>query len=122
MFVKPNKEGCRANATKDGFCFWHSKQTEQQRDQAVMDGGHSPKRSYGREDEITINSTQDVLRLITETINDLRQNNASTRMANAIGYLAGIALKSIDQGDLERRLSELEYAIKVKDGHSQQPR
>lgn len=115
LFLKSDKTSCNANAiTGDNYCFWHSKQTKEQRNQAVMDGGLSPKRSYGRDDDITINNTQDVLKLIEQTINDLRKNKTSSKLANAIGYLSGIALKTLEQGDLERRIETLEYAYKIK--------
>ncbi len=98
----------------DAFCFWHSKAMEEKRAKAVKEGGDSPKRNYGREDEIKIGCTKDILLLIEQTVNDLRGNKVSTRVANAIGYLAGIALKAVEQSDLEKRLEVIEYALKIK--------
>ena len=118
QFIKSDKSQCKANAIKDDkCCFWHSMEMKEQRSKAVMDGGLSLKRSYGRTDVISITNTQDVLKLVVETINDLRCNKVSTRNANAIGYLAGVALKTIEQGDLEKRLQEVEYALKIKSRH-----
>lgn len=120
QFIKPDKVQCKANAIKgDVYCFWHSEQMKEQRDQAIMEGGLSPKRSYGKSEAISISNTQDVLSLIVETINDLRCNKVSTRNANAIGYLASVALKTIEQGDLEKRLQEVEYALKIKGRYNQ---
>lgn len=114
-FIKPDKTQCRAKAIQaDSFCFWHSEKMREKRTKAVHDGGTSPKRSYGRDDEISISNTQDVLKLIEQTINDLRRNKTSTKLATAIGYLSGIALKTIEQGDLAKRLEVLEYAYKIK--------
>lgn len=119
QYVKPDDSQCKANSVRgDEFCFWHSEQMKNQRNQAVMDGGLSPKRNYGRDDEISISNTQDVMKLIVETINDLRGNKVSTRNANAIGYLASVALKTIEQGVLEKRLEEVEYALKIKSRHN----
>ncbi len=116
-FIKPNKEQCKAKAVHgDSFCFWHSKKMEEKRLKAIKEGGESPKRNYGRENEIKISSTKDILTLIEETVNDLRGNKVSTRVANAIGYLAGIALKAVEQSDLEKRLEVIEYALKIKKG------
>lgn len=114
-FIKSDETTCKAKPVEgDTYCFWHSKKMKQKREQAIADGGMSPKRSYGRDDQISIESTNDVLKLIEQTINDLRGNKVSTRNANAIGYLAGIALKTLEQGDLEKRLEVIEYALKVK--------
>lgn len=114
-FIKPDKTKCKAKAVQDdGFCFWHSAKMKEKREQAIRDGGNSPKRSYGRDEIVTITNTQDVLKLIEETINDLRGNKTSTKLATAIGYLSGIALKTIEQGDIEKRLEVIEYAIKLK--------
>jgi hypothetical protein len=79
-----------------------------------MEGGLSPKRNYGREDEIKITNTKDVLLLIEQTVNDIRKNKISTRSANAVGYLAGIALKAIQQDDFEKRLEVIEYALNIR--------
>ena len=118
-FIKSDKIQCKANAIQgDSFCFWHSEKVKEQRQEAVTTGGNSPKRSYGNDEEIKINNTKDVLTLIEQTINDLRKNRTSTRVANAIGYLSGIALKTIEQGDIEKRLEEVEYALKIKNKHS----
>lgn len=113
--IKPDKTQCKAKAIlHDSFCFWHSEKMREKRTQAVHDGGKSPKRSYGRDDEVAITNTQDVLKLIEQTINDLRRNKTSTKLATAIGYLSGIALKTIEQSDTEKRLEVIEYALKLK--------
>lgn len=115
QFIKSDKTECKAEAIKgDVFCFWHSDKTKDKREKAISEGGQSPKRNYGREDEISISNTSDVLKLIEQTINDLRGNKTSTRIANALGYLAGIALKTIEQGDIQKRLEVLEYALKIR--------
>lgn len=94
QFIKLDKTRCNAEAIKcDVFCFWHSEKAREKREKAISDGGQSPKRNYGREEEIKLVTSQDVLKLIEQTINDLRRNKTSTRIANAIGYLSGIALK-----------------------------
>src|SRR3989344_4383673 len=118
-FIKTDKKRCKAKAIQaDSFGFWHSEKMREKRTQAVHDGGKSPKRSYGRDDEIAISNTQDVLKLIEQTINDLRRNKTSTKLATAIGYLSGIALKTIEQSDLAKRLEVLEYALKIKSKHN----
>jgi len=114
-FIKSDETICKANAIQgDSYCFWHSERMKKKREQAVVDGGNSPKRSYGRDDEIQIADTKDVLLLIEQTVNDIRQNKISTRTANAVGYLAGIALKAIQQNEFDKRLEVIEYALNIK--------
>lgn len=113
-YIKDNREKCNANAiNEDEYCFWHSKKMAEKRTEAVKNGGNSPKRHYENE-EISLRTTADVVELIERTINELRRNRTSTRIANAIGYLAGISLKAIEQSDLERRMEVIEYAIKIR--------
>lgn len=112
--IKNNKEQCRANAlATDELCFWHSAKSKEEMLNAVQKGGSSPKRSYENE-PISLKNTVDVVALIEKTVNELRQNKTSTRLANAIGYLSGIALRAIEQSDLEKRMEVLEYALKIK--------
>lgn len=113
--ILPNNERCKVNALKnEEFCFWHSPNKELERKKAVQDGGNSPKRSYGVDDDIKLDSSQDIRELMEKTIRNMNQNKISVNMANATGYLANIALKAIEQGDLEKRLEVLEYAFKIK--------
>ena len=61
QFIKSDKTRCKAEAIdEDVFCFWHSENTKAKREIALSEGGQSPKRNYGREDEISITNTKDV--------------------------------------------------------------
>ena len=53
--------------------------------------------------------------LLEETINRVRQVPFDLRAANAIGFLAGILLKALDQR-LEERLAHLEAVMSIKRG------
>ena len=50
--------------------------------------------------------------LLGTTINQVRRGQVEPRIANSVGYLSGILLKALDVDTLERRVSELELAIK----------
>lgn len=117
-YIKPDNQRCGCYRLKgDDYCYFHSVKAELLRKESVLQGGQSPKRSYGNNNPVLIDSTRDVLNLVAETITDLRQNRASTRLANAIGYLAGVALKAIEQDELAKRLEEVEYVLKIKSKH-----
>jgi hypothetical protein len=52
----------------------------------------------------------DVGELLEETINRVRQGPFDLRAANAIGFLAGVLLKALDQR-IEERLAHLEAVM-----------
>lgn len=113
-FVRPDKTKCKGYAVQgDDYCFFHSAKYQESRKEAILKGGNSLKRNYGKDDEIVVSCSADVLRLLEQTINDLRQSKTSVKIANAIGYLSGIALRAIEQSDLEKRLEVVEYALKI---------
>lgn len=115
QFIKSDDTQCKANTVQDdSYCFWHSEKMEEKRTEAVKNGGNSPKRTYGNDETITLQNTSDVVLLMEQTVNDLRGNRTNARIANAIGYLAGISLKAFEQGDLAKRLEVIEYALKIK--------
>jgi hypothetical protein len=53
---------------------------------------------------------EEVGELLEETINRVRQGPFDLRAANAIGFLAGVLLKALDQR-IEERLAHLEAAM-----------
>ena len=71
--------------------------------------------------DIKVESCQDVVRLISETINQVRRGELDPRVANAIGYLANVLIKAAEQGDMEKRLEDLEAAVKTKRGTPEYP-
>ena len=60
---------------------------------------------------IRLKSIGDVRGLLEETINRVRQGPFDLRAANAIGFLAGILLKTLESGRIEDRLAHLEAAM-----------
>ncbi|MEI6168983.1 MAG: hypothetical protein WCS52_17520 [bacterium] len=43
---------------------------------------------------------------------EVRHGEVDPRIANAVGYLANVILKALEQGEVESRLAELEAAVK----------
>lgn len=64
--------------------------------------------------KIRLENPKNVQRLLARTINLLNDNEISESRAKAIGYLAGILIKSFETIDLENRLRELEQQIENK--------
>ncbi len=66
--------------------------------------------------EFRLKAAADVLSLLAEQIAAVRADGAAGTLekARCIGYLAGIALKAIDSGDLAARLEALETVLKTR--------
>ena len=62
--------------------------------------------------DVTVKSADDVVALLSETISQVRRGQLDTKIANSIGYLAGVILKAREQSDLETRISALEETLK----------
>ena len=62
---------------------------------------------------IRLENPHAVQRLLVRTINLLNDNMINESRAKAIGYLANILLTSFETVNLEKRIEELEAAIKA---------
>jgi hypothetical protein len=58
-----------------------------------------------------LRNTQDVATLLADSINQGRRGQLDARVANTVGYLAGILLRSLEQGPLEERLARMEVTL-----------
>jgi hypothetical protein len=57
----------------------------------------------------------DVTGLLAQTINQVRSGRLDPKTGNAVGYLAGVLLKALQQGDFEARLQVLEAVQKTRE-------
>ena len=96
------------------FCFFHDPTKAKERRAAQSFGGSQNRMKTLAADapDMEIADCRDVVRLISATINQVRKGTLDPRVANAIGYLANVLIKAVEQGELENRLSELEAVIK----------
>ena len=62
--------------------------------------------------DVPLDDTRDVVRLLADTINHVRRGEIDPRVANSVGYLAGILIKALERGEIEARLEALEAAIR----------
>jgi len=103
---------CLARARKeDRFCFFHSPDVVQERLKARKSGGIArSKKAAVLPDapERPLRNCLEVCELLGEAINQVRRGELEPRVANAVGYLAGLLLKALEQGRLEERLAHLE--------------
>lgn len=112
---RKGKRRCKNYAlTGDEFCFFHSPKKAKQRAEAQRKGGKkalAEKKRVLEDSNIQIKNTSDVVKLLNETINQVRTGEIEVKIANAVGYLSGICLKALEQGDMEKRLEALEDEV-----------
>lgn len=63
---------------------------------------------------IRLNSARDVQKFLSRMINERRRGEVDTAECRDIGYLAKILLDSIEAGEFEDRISELEKFVTQK--------
>jgi len=68
--------------------------------------------------EFRLESLQNIVALLEETINHVRTGTLDVRIGQCTGYLAGLAIKALEQAELEQRLEALERMMKEKQGAS----
>jgi hypothetical protein len=113
-YRKGNKHCKNYALTGDEFCFFHSTKKAKQRAEAQRKGGKkalSEKKRVLQGSSIEIKNTSDIVELLNETINQVRTGEIEVKIANAVGYLSGICLKALEQGDIEKRLEALEDKV-----------
>lgn len=64
---------------------------------------------------VRINSPQGVNRLLQRVINALIQGEMEEDKARTIGYLCNIVLKSLEAGELQERIEEIERQVEAID-------
>jgi hypothetical protein len=106
---------CQAAALAGSdFCFFHDPDRATERREANAAGGRQGKMKTLDADapDVRVESSQDVVRLLSDTINQVRTGQLDPRVANAIGYLANILIRAAEQGNIEKRIEDLEAAVR----------
>ena len=94
-----------------GFCFAHDPASAARRADARRRGGKAGRVATLAESGVSVRTLGDVVAVVEETINDVRVGRVDVRVANAVGYLANVAMKAIAQSDIEARLDALEAVL-----------
>ncbi|MBS0198786.1 MAG: hypothetical protein JSR77_18720 [Planctomycetes bacterium] len=108
-------EPCRAPArTGSDFCFIHDPAAAAEREEARREGGRERGRRTvavdDSEPDPPLKTLQDVSGLLADTLCRVRKGTLDAKIANTVGYLAGVLIRSIEGGEFERRLEALEAA------------
>jgi hypothetical protein len=98
---KKNGKRCKAYAlTDDDYCFSHSPKKARERAAARRKGGKkalADKKRVLQRSDVKIETTSDIVKLLNETINQVRTGRIEVKIANSVGYLSGICLKALEQ-------------------------
>jgi hypothetical protein len=98
---------------ESAFCFFHdpSKAVERRSAQSLGGQGNRVKTLDPGVPDTKIETSGDVSTLLSETINQVRKGVIDPRIANAVGYLANLKMRVIEQSELERRIVRLETQL-----------
>jgi hypothetical protein len=112
-FSKPDGSTCGGNCLKNSdYCYFHDPAQAAHRQQARRKGGRARSKpmavlSISAPDE-PVESIEDVVRLLGQTINEVRKGQLDAKIANAVGYLASVMLRALEGAEFEERLARLE--------------
>jgi hypothetical protein len=96
----------------DSHCFFHSPGREQERAAARSRGGQASRRKAvvlpSDTADVPLATVADVVKLLGQTVNETRKGQLDVKVANALGYLLSVALRALQDSDLEKRIAVLE--------------
>ncbi len=112
--TKADGTACRASSLPGSkYCFFHDPDREEERQAGRRAGGQTGRAAALPSDTefVDLKTPADIVGLLGDTINRVRVGAVDPRVGNCIGYLAGVAMKAMEQGDIEARLAALEAAV-----------
>lgn len=116
--TKSGKE-CRApRLNGSDYCFFHDPERVEERRISQSRGGLAKLIRTELQpvlDDVPVQSAADIVTLLGGTINDVRTGRIDPRIANAVGFLAGVALKAIEQAEIEEKITELGTAMQGRE-------
>jgi hypothetical protein len=115
-FRKTNGERCKADAqTSKNVCVFHDPAKAADGRRARRAGGLSRSQRAAvlppDTPEHPLENAKDVSMLLGDSINRLRRGQLDPRVANAMGYLATVLLRALEQGPMEERMARLETTL-----------
>lgn len=113
-FIKPDGTACKAYATASGHCFFHTS------DKAKAAGSKGGKRR-GKPSAVLpittpggeVGDVAGVVKLLAETISQVRTGALDTKIANATGYLSSVLLRALEGSELAKQIEEQAATLAV---------
>jgi len=113
-FIKDSGERCKASPVAGSkYCFFHDPDKSEEQKTARQKGGYARRapRLPKNIPDFEIKGAEEVIHLLSMTINQVRRGDLDPKVANAVGYLSGIILKANEQGEIEKRLKHIEEIV-----------
>jgi hypothetical protein len=115
-FGKKNGERCGADAqTGKGLCVFHDPDKASEGHRARRAGGIARSRPAAvlplDTPDHPLGNPKQVSDLLSDSVNRLLRGQLDPRVANAMGYLASVLLRALEQGPMEERLAHLEAML-----------
>ena len=95
-------------------CYFHAPNKRPDRIKAAQRGGKANGKNTSGLPYREINSPQDVLHLLGETINSIRSGELELKVGTQIGYLSNIWLNAYEVSVLEQRVSAMAEVLEHK--------
>lgn len=86
------------------FCFTHNPDTKQEKHLAVVKGGLASRKVHLDLEPRQVTTPQEVIELMQDTINGVREGEIPPNIANTVGYLAGLSLKAMEVAKVEEKV------------------
>jgi len=117
-FQKDNGEGCRATPMRgEEYCFWHHPEHAEEAAEARRLGGlrrRKEKITQGAYDFEGLESVAHIRRLLEIATADTLALESSIARSRTLAYLAQMALKALEVGELEERVRALENVTRPR--------
>jgi hypothetical protein len=109
---------CRAAPLRDGeFCLMHSPERVKEVQEARRLGGLRRRResTISRAYQFdSLNSVEGIRRIVEVAVLDTLSTENSIARSRTLAYLAQVALRTLEIGDLETRITALEESTRIK--------
>jgi hypothetical protein len=115
-FRKKNGERCDGDAqTGKTLCVFHDPSRAADGRRARKAGGIHRSRAAAALPADTpdhaLSNTKEVSAFLADSINQLHRGQLDARIANGVGYLTSVLLRSLEQGPVEERLAKIEATL-----------
>lgn len=113
-FTKPDGEKCEAYAVKDsGYCYFHNPAvSDEDKRLAQVNGGKARALTLEQSlPALTINTPDDAIMLLVDTISRVRAGTLDIRTANCLGFLSDKLLKAFEVAKLNDKAEFIERVI-----------
>ena len=121
-YILDSGQRCGSWALKDkNYCFSHDPDSLEKKILAVTKGGLTRSVKVDVPMEVMpIATPGDVASLLASTINDVRAGNLDLRVANTVGYLAGVLIKALEVAEVDRKIEAVRAILLGRETNSKE--